>query len=120
MLPLAREEGQAKAAAQLSGSCTFRIGPQPLCISSFVELARREAENSLNNIFFARHKVKPIQLQEHDTRQETGSLISVNEWMIPDNTGSVECRHLDDVNGLSVRVVLARPGEGRFQKPTIT
>src|SRR6266480_6090332 len=120
MLPLGKRRRQAKGAARLSGSCTFRIGPQPLCVSSFVELARREGKNSLNNIFFARRKVEPIQLQEHDTCQETRSLISVNEWMIPDNTGSVEWRHLDDVNGLSVRVVLTWPGEGRFQKPAIT
>ncbi len=111
MLPLGKRRRQAKGAGQLSGSCTFRIGPQPLCIASFVKITSSKGENNPGSLFFSGLKNDTVQLKKGDADSEASPFVTVNKWMIANDAAGIQGSQLEQV-GRAISEVLEWTREG--------
>lgn len=92
---------------------------QPVALAGLVKPPCGQTHDSLCSVGFAGFEVEAVEFEEHNTHYKTRSLLAIHERMVTDNVRCVEGGHFDDAGGISASVVLARPGEGRFQESLI-
>lgn len=107
-------------AAALASPLTLDVLPQPRRIRSFVESARRQPHDSLRSVSFAGPEVESVEFKEEYAGNEAGPLVAIEKRMVADNTRCVKTSHGENVRGIGIGVMLARPSERGFQEPSIT
>jgi len=89
-------------------------------VACFVEFAARQFDDCAHCVLFACGEAIAIQFEKKDSRNKTRTLVTVDEWMVSQETGSVNRGQRDYVGRFAVRKMLLRPCQCRVQQRTIT
>lgn len=84
------------------GLSALRIGAEPGGEGGFVDCAGCEAEDGLGGGFLRGGEAVAVQFEEEDADNEAGAFVSVDEWVVEDDPGSVSGSQGDDVGIFAV------------------
>jgi hypothetical protein len=100
-------------------SSTHHIASEERAVIRFIHSARREPQNRLRCILLACDKAIAVEFEKQDAGHEARTLVAIKERVVTHDTCRVGRRHIDDVSGLGIGMLLLRTSQGGLQQPTI-
>jgi YD repeat-containing protein len=112
------ERGQCKATEVLFPSA-HHVAPEERAVIRFIHSAGRKLQNRLCGIFLACDKAIAVEFEKQDADHEARTLVAIKERVVAHNTRRIGRRHVDDVSGLCIGMLLLGTGQRGLQQPAI-